>query len=220
MVWSSTSNMPSNPSKRKGTVLFTETTCTHPVRRSSLIKAYLRLHRKGTVAALAVAMLAVAVTAGVILIQIVSITPSAAAPDVIFSAGDDYAAINALDYATLTIGPSGTSASLAIAGIPGASDLQLTNLLDITNQHVSSDYSVALTRSASLDADIDNFTITVKNAADTTIMTWFVKDAASATSFTLPAGETYTIDIRFLIDDGVVAGNLDSFDLQFSLTEV
>lgn len=189
-------------------------------RRSTGLTGYLRSHRKAVYAALAVVMLGSAVTAGVILLQKVAVTPAVNAPDVIFANGDDYSAINLLGYATLSIGSSGTSATMSVSGIPGAADLQLTNLLNITNQHGSQDYSVALARSASLDTDIDNFTITVKNAADATQLTWYVKDAASATAFTLPAGETYTIDVRYLVADGVVAGNLDAFDLEFTLSEV
>lgn len=188
--------------------------------RPSRLKNALRTHRRAVYAALAVVMLGVAVTAGVILVQKVAVTPAVSTPDVIFAQGDDYSAINLLGYATLSIGTSGTSATMSVSGIPGAADLQLTNLLNITNQHVSQDYSVALARSAALDTDIGNFTVTIKNAADATQVTWYAKDAASATAFTLPAGETYTIDIRFLVSDGVAAGNLDAFDLEFTLSEV
>jgi hypothetical protein len=185
-----------------------------------MARSYLRLHRRATIATFSAVGLLSAVTAGVILLQTVALTPAVKDPDVIFAAGDDFNAIDALDFATLSLGTSATSASLGVSGIAGASDLQLTNLLNITNQHATADYSVSFARSAALDTDIDNFTITLKNETDSTVITWFVKDSASAESFTLPALTTYTIDVRFLVSDGVASGNLDSFDLEFSLAEV
>lgn len=184
------------------------------------LRRYVRTHRRATILSVTAVFMAAAVTAGVILLQSVAVNPSVKTPDVVFAAGDDYSAINTLGYATLTLGSSGTSATMAVSGIPGAADLQLTNLLNVTNNHGSQDYSISLARSASLDTDISNFTVTVKDDVDATVTTWHVKDAASATAFTLPASTTYTIDVRFLVADGVAAGSLDSFDMEFTLSEV
>ncbi len=157
------------------------------------------------------------VAAAVVLQQDITVTPNAATPDVIFALGNDYTAINNAGFATATLGSSATSVTLTVNGIPGASDLQLGDLLKITNQDGTQGYNVTLTRSAAPDAAITAFEVQVFNATDVLIESWNAATAATGTTFSLPAGTTYDIRIDLVIADGTTVGALGGFDIQFDM---
>lgn len=160
---------------------------------------------------------ATVVAAAVLLQQDVSITPSATAPDVVFAAGDDYSAINSAGFATLTIGDSSTSATLAVNGVPGAASVQLTDLLKITNQDGSQAYNVTLSRSGAPEAAITGFTLTLKDSGGSTVESWDAAGSASSSTFSLAASTTYDIDVDLVIADGTSVGALTGFSVQFEL---
>jgi hypothetical protein len=171
--------------------------------------------------ALAALLSIAAVVAGAVLLrQDVSVASAAQAPDVIFATGDDYAVINAAGFATLTVGSTGTSATLSLDGIPGAAALSLTDLMKVTNQDATQDYTLTLSRSAAPNAAITGMTFTVQNAADTIIATYNAATTGSSASFSLPASTTYDISVAVTIADGTAIGSLGSFTLQFELVPV
>ncbi|HLF15909.1 MAG TPA: hypothetical protein VI796_00530 [Candidatus Thermoplasmatota archaeon] len=168
-----------------------------------------------TMAILATASL---VAAALAIREDVTTNPSAVAPDVVFANGADYASINAAGFATLTLGSSGTSATLAVSGIPGAALVTLGNVMKLDNQDATQAYSVTLSRSGSVDADITSFQVVVRNGAST-LLTW---DALGATSsaFTAPANTALDVTISLTIATGTAPGAQGSFTMQFNLAPV
>jgi hypothetical protein len=156
------------------------------------------------------------ITASLLVRQDIATTPAAVAPVVKFLSGTDYAAINAAGFATLTIGTSGASATLALNGVAGAALTSLTNLAKIQNTDAQA-YTVGFARSTTLNAAITDFTITVKNGGST-ILTWNAVSAASSSTFSLPASTTYDINIQLSVADGTTVGSLGSFTMQVSIT--
>jgi hypothetical protein len=151
--------------------------------------------------------------------QDVTTNPAAVAPDVLFEQGTDYAAINAAGFATLTLGSSGTSATLALSGVPGAALVDLSKVAKIHNQDATQAYTVTLSRSAAPNAAISSLQVIVKNGAST-ILTWDAATTATSGSFNLPAATTYDITTDIVINDGTAAGSLGSFGIHFSLVPV
>lgn len=164
----------------------------------------------------AVVIIAAAVTAALLIRQDITTNPAAVAPDVRFETGTDYAAINAAGFATLTIGSSGASATLALSGVAGAALTGLTNVAQIHNTDATQDYTVTFARSATPNAAITDFTVTVKNGG-TTVLTWNAVTTATSSSFSLPASADYDISIQLAVVDGTAAGALGSFTMQASL---
>jgi len=158
-----------------------------------------------------------AVVAGVVLRQDVTVNPAAATPDVVFAAGSDYTAINAAGFATITLGSSATSATMAVSGIPGAASLSLSNVLNLTNQDGSQGYTATLIRSTTLDAAITDFTVTVKTTGGSTVATWDASSSSSSSGFSLPVSTTYYITVDLVIADGTSVGSLSSFAMQVQL---
>lgn len=162
----------------------------------------------GLAAALVVAGV---VSAAILWRQDVTVTSAAQASDVVFVDGGGGVA----GFATVSVGSSGTSATLTLTGISGAS-LQVTDLLQVQNSDATQAYSVTLKRSAAPDAAITGLTFTVLDGGST-IKTFDAAAAASATAFTLPASTTYDVRIDMTVADGTAAGSLGSFDLQFEI---
>lgn len=151
------------------------------------------------------------VTAAVLWRQDVTVSSAAQASDVVFVDGGGGVA----GYATVSVGGSGTSATLTLTGVSGA-ELQVTDLLQIQNTDASQAYSVTLERSAAPNAAITGLVFTVLDGA-TPIKTFDAAAAASATAFTLPVSTTYDIRIDMVVADGTSPGSLGSFDLQFEI---
>src|SRR5687767_15005803 len=87
--------------------------------------AWLHLHKSATAGVVATLLLSGAAVA-VLTMQIsTAVTPSAKAPPVVFASGSDYTSINGAGFATLTLGTSATSATLAVSGVPGAASVTL-----------------------------------------------------------------------------------------------
>lgn len=164
-----------------------------------------------------VVLLTGASVAGVLLRQDVATSPAVIAPDVVFATGENYTTINSVGFATISIGSSGTSATATINGVPGAADLQLNGVLNLTNQDASQAYDITLKRSTSLDAAISEFTVHVKTSAGATVVDYDASSSASSTQFNLPVSTTYEISIDYTIDDGTATGALGTFDLQFEM---
>lgn len=186
-----------------------------PRRRYGLVPALRRRPILWT--AIGAIAVSTAVVAGVILTQTITTSPAAVAPDVVFALGEDYTAINAAGFATITIGTSGTSATATVNGVAGAADLQLVEVLNLTNQDGTQAYDITLKRSTTLNAAIVEFTVHVKTTAGATVVDWDAQSAASSSSFNLPASTTYEISIDFRITDGTSTGGLGSFDMQFEM---
>lgn len=182
--------------------------------RNALPRSHTARAAIGVAALLAVA----AVVAGAVLLrQDVAVSSAAQAPDVIFASGTDYATINAAGFATLSVGSTGTSATLSLSGIPGAASLSLTDVMKVTNQDPSQAYTLTLSRSATPNAALTGMTFTVQNAADAVIATYNAATTGSSSSFSLPAATTYDISVAVTIADGTAIGSLGSFTLQFTL---
>lgn len=188
-------------------------------RRHGAILGWVKRRPVLTAGLAALLLFGVVVSAALLIRQDVATSPSAVAPDVIFQNGADYTGINAAGFATLTIGSSGTSASLALSGVPGAALVSLGNVMKLNNQDATQAYTVTLARSAAPNAAITDFTVTVKNGAST-LATWNAASAASSSSFTAPAATILDISIQSVITDGTAAGALGSFGMQFSLVPV
>src|SRR5207244_3963796 len=97
--------------------------------------AILSLFAAGLVAALAVA-------ATLLIRQDVTVNPASKASDVVFQTGTDYTTINAQGFATLTLGSSGASATLALSGVPGAALTTLGNVVKLTDTSATKQYNV------------------------------------------------------------------------------
>ncbi|MCA1819626.1 MAG: hypothetical protein ABR562_07610 [Thermoplasmatota archaeon] len=179
--------------------------------------SWVRLHRLATAAIGATLMLAVATVAVLTLQLNTTVSPAAKAPPVVFAAGGDYTTINAAGFATLTLGTSATSATLAMSGVAGAASVSLGNVMKITNSDATQAFSVTLTRSTTLNAAISSLAITVKDGG-TTLVTWDPKSAASSSSFTLPAATATDVSLAIVIADGTAVGSLGSFAMQVSMT--
>jgi hypothetical protein len=178
--------------------------------------AWLRVHKLLAATISVFTAVALAVAAVVTIRQDVTTTPAAKAPDVIFENGADYTGINTAGYATLTIGSSGTSATLAISGVAGAVQTSITKLLKLTDTSSTVPYTVTLARSAALDSHITSFVVTVKNGG-TTLATWDAASAASSSSFTLPVSTSLDVNVVLFVADGTSTGSLGSFGMQFTL---
>lgn len=155
--------------------------------------------------------------AALLIRQDVTTNPSTTAPDVKFLTGTDYTAINAAGFATVTLGTSGASATLALSGVSGAALVTLGNVMKIQNTDASVPYDVTLARSASLNAAITSFVVTIKDGG-TTLLTWDAVSAATSSSFNLAVSKTLDISVAIVVTDGTAAGALGSFGMQFSLT--
>lgn len=155
--------------------------------------------------------------AALLIRQDVTTNPSTTAPDVTFVAGTDYATINAAGFATLTIGSSGASATLALSGVSGAALVTLGNVMRLTNSDATVAYDVTLARSAVPNAAITSFIVTIKDGG-TTLLTWDAVSAATSGTFNLDVSKTLDITIALVVTDGTAAGALGSFGMQFSLT--
>ena len=146
-------------------------------------------------------------------------SPSTTAPDVKFLSGTDYASINAAGFATLTLGTSGASATLALSGVSGAALVSLGDVMKLQNTDATQQWTVQLARSTTLNAAITSFTVTLKDGA-TTLLTWDPVSAATSGTFTLDVSKTLDISIALVVVDGTAAGALGSFAMQFSIVPV
>ncbi len=172
-----------------------------------------------TAVALLIAGASLAVAALVIR-QDVTTTPAAQTPDVKFLAGTDYTAINVAGFATFSVGSSGASASLSLAGVSGAALVSLGDVMKLQNLDADTSYSVTLARSAVPNAAITSFVVTIKDGG-TTLLTWDAVAAATSSAFTLVPSKTLDISVALVITDGTAAGALSpAFGMQFSLSPV
>lgn len=167
---------------------------------------------------LALGLLGASVGIAALLIrQDLTTSPSTTAPDVKFLTGTDYTAINTAGFATVTLGTSGASATLALSGVSGAALVTLGNVMKLQNTDATVPYDVTLARSASLNAAITSFVVTIKDGG-TTLLTWDAVSAATSSSFNLAVSKTLDITVALVVTDGTAAGALGSFGMQFSLT--
>jgi hypothetical protein len=179
--------------------------------------AWIRVHKAASVSLATVLVVAVSAAAILAILQNVTTTPSAKAPLAVFQNGADYVAINAAGFATVTLGSSGASATLALSGVSGAASVTLGNVLKLNNQDATHPETVTLMRSAAPNAAITSFLVTVKNGA-TQLVSWDAATTASSSSFTLPVSTAVDINITLIITDGTAAGALGSFAMEFSMT--
>jgi hypothetical protein len=187
-----------------------------PANRPTFL-AWMRLHKVAALSITTLLVVAVAAAAVLAILQNVTTNPSAKAPLVVFQNGADYTTINAAGFATVTLGSSGASATLALSGVSGAASVTLGNVLKLNNQDATHPETVTLVRSATPNAAITQFLVTVKNGA-TTLVSWDAVTSASSSSFTLPVSTAADINITLVITDGTAAGALGSFAMEFSMT--
>jgi hypothetical protein len=178
--------------------------------------AWMRLHKAASITLCTLLSVAIVAVAVVTILQNVTTNPSAKTPLVQFQNGADYTSINTAGFATLTLGTSGASATLALSGVSGAASVALGNVLKLNNLDAVHPESVTLSRSATPNAAITSFLVTVKNGAST-LATWDAVAAASSSAFTLPVSTALDISITVVITDGTAAGALGSFAMQFSM---
>lgn len=164
------------------------------------------------------------VAAAVLVLQSASVAPTTAAPDVTFLAGDDLAAIEGLGFLALDIGAAGTRVTITeIQGVSGAT-VEYTDVLELSNSHADRDYTIALERSAPLDARFSLFEVTVRDPSSGTFVWDALSDAdGRSPAFTLQddgtAGDQLEIDLAVGMDDNLAPGlDLDDFTLTFELT--
>ncbi len=187
----------------------------HPARRrQSGFLGWLRLHQVTAAMVGGLLVMSAAVGAALALQQNTIVNPSAATP-ITFELGTDYTSINAAGFATITLGTSKTSATLAVAGVPGAASVSLGNVMQVKN-NLASSFSITVTRSAAPPAALSGFTMTFKDSVTAaTVATWNVASTASAT-FTIAASQILDISIVPVITDGTALGALaSSFTLQY-----
>lgn len=189
----------------------------HAPRSPEGLGHWIRLHKLATTGVVATVLLAVS-AAAVLTMQInTTVNPSAKAPPVVFANGGDYTSINGAGFATLTLGTSTTSATLAMSGVAGAASVQLGNVMKISNTDATRAYTVTLSRSAAPNAAFTTFSVVVKNGA-TTLATWDVVASATSSSFVIPASVATDVSITTAITDGTATGALGTFTMQVSIT--
>ena len=217
---------PSWPARQPHSAWTPAKTASASTTRSHVLKAnkiaakgllgWLRVHRIASALA-ALMLISVTVAAALLIQQNVTTSPSAVAPDVKFLTGTDYATINAAGFATVNLGTSGASATLAMSGVSGAASVALGNIMRLQDTSATKAYTVTLARSTTVNAAITSFSVVVKNGG-TTLVTWDAASAASSSSFTLPVSTTLDISITTTVTDGTAAGALGSFAMEFQLT--
>lgn len=160
-------------------------------------------------------MIASGVLAAVLWTQDVSFSNSSQDSDISFADGGG----GVTNFAEVTIGTSGASATLDLAGVAGAANFQVTDLLQIQNSDLSQDYTITLSRGSTPIVAITSLVFTVLDGV-TTVETYDAVASGSGSAFTLGAGETFDIRIDMAITDGTTAGSLGSMDLQFTIAPV
>ncbi len=180
------------------------------------LSVWMKLHRTLLASLAGLLAAAILVVAVVSFRMDVTSNPASKAPDVAFQNGADYTGINVAGFATVTLGASGTSATLALSGIAGVAQTSLANILKLSDGSATVPYTVSLARSAAPNAAITSFQVTVKNGAST-LLTWDAVASATSSSFTLPVSTSLDISILVVVADGTAAGSLGSFAMQFTL---
>lgn len=155
------------------------------------------------------------VIAAVLWTQDVSFSNSSQDSDISFVDGGG----GVTNFAEVTIGTSGASATLDLAGVAGAANFQVTDLLRIQNSDLTQDYSITLSRDSAPNVAITSLVFTVLDGV-TTMETYDAASAASGSAFTLGAGDTFDIRIDMVITDGTTAGSLGAMDLQFTIAPI
>lgn len=155
------------------------------------------------------------VIAAVLWTQDVSFSNSSQDSDISFVDGGG----GVTNFAEVTIGTSGASATLDLAGVAGAANFQVTDLLRIQNSDLTQDYSITLSRDSAPNVAITSLVFTVLDGV-TTMETYDAAAAASGSAFTLGAGDTFDIRIDMVITDGTTAGSLGAMDLQFTIAPI
>lgn len=175
------------------------------------------MHQLATAVTAGLVLLAAAVGAALALQQNTIVNPAAKVP-VTFELGTDYTSINAAGFATITLGASKTSATLAVSGVPGAALVSLGNVMQLKNNEALP-HSITVARSAAPPVALTGFTLTFKDSVTSaTVATWNVATTASST-FTLAASQILDITIVPIITDGTAVGALaSSFTLQYTIS--
>lgn len=182
---------------------------------------WVRVHKAACAVFVVGMLVSAAVVATVLIQQNIATTPSAAAPDVTFLAGTDYTSILATGFGVLSLGTSGASAALTtLKGIPGASTVDITNLLRIQGAPTGTkDYSgTTLSTDVALNSAITHLYVTVKHGSTTDLNAWDAKSGVASSAFTITHGVTYDVSISLVIADGTAAGALSpAFSIQLNL---
>lgn len=187
-----------------------------PARRPGLF-GWLRVHQVTAALVGGLLILAAVVTAAVAIRQDLGVTPRSKDPVVTFANGDDYVAINAAGFATVTLGANGASASISASGVAGAAQVSLGEVLKITNSDTSA-YVLTFTLSGAISDDVDSLLMTFVNSVPTT-MTWnAVTTGGTSNSIAIPASSSIDVSMLLVVEVDAVAGALGSpFTIQMNI---
>lgn len=148
-------------------------------------------------------------------------TPTAGSSPVCFASGDDITALVGLGLAAAPSVSSGCgSVTITIYGIPGASALQLGEILELTNADTADnvDFSVTLQASGSPAATLSAFTMTFDDNGNT--RTLDVENLGSAGPYTLSDGETWEFNVNSLVMTAAAAGSQGALTITATITQV
>lgn len=189
-------------------------------------------HRKGLgrwvashkVLASLIAMLMVAATVGlatVIVTQPIVATPTAGSSPVCFAAGDDITSLVSLGLAASPSVSTGCgSVTITLYGIPGATALQLGEILELTNANTADDidFSVTLAATGSPAVTLSAFTMTFDDNGNTRSLD--VKNLGSAGPYTLSDGETWEFNVNSLVMTAAAAGSQGALTITATITQL
>lgn len=170
------------------------------------------------------------VTAGVGIAAVVfgqsfTATPTTRTSPIAFASGDDVSSLDTLDFVDApTIGASGATASITVYGIPGASSLQLGEVLELVNADTADNqaYDVTLSVSGTPAVTLTAFTITfVDDVSGTpTTRTWNLLTTPTLTTYTLSDAETWEFNISSLVMTAAASGSQGALTISASMTPV
>ncbi len=176
------------------------------------------------VLATAIALLMVSATVGiatVIINQPIVATPTAGSSPVCFAAGDDIASLVALGLAaTPSVSTGCGSVTITIYGIPGATALQLGEILKLSNADTADnvDFAVTLAATGSPSVTLTSFTMTFDDNGNT--RTLDVENLGSAGPYTLSDGETWEFNVNSLVMTAAAAGSQGALTITATITQV
>ena len=186
---------------------------------------FLRAHK--VVAALAGTgiVAATAVAAVVMFSQDMVAATSTRTSPIVFSAGEDSAQLDALDFigaADPAISASGAAATFTVYGIPGATSLSMGEVVDLQNP-ASSDaaaYQVVLSVSGTPASSLTEFKLSFYDDVGgvATLREWNLLTQPTLTAYTLSDGESWEFTVSSLKMTPAASGSQGAFTISAGMS--
>lgn len=186
---------------------------------------FFRAHKVLTALVATSVVAATAVIAAVVFAQDMVATPSTRTSPVVFTAGDDAAGLDALDFigsSDPVISASGAAATFTVYGIPGATSLSLGEVVDLQNPASSdaADYAVTLSVSGTPAASLTAFELTFIDDVGgvATPRSWNLLTQPSLPAYTLSDGESWEFTVSSLKMTPAASGSQGALTISASMS--